>query len=244
MSVSITEEWINQIKTVIGYPTVNKVFLTDDQIRTYIVATVLREYFTKFPIEVTDQQSISSSPSELEIDFPDENTFGVTSLAVVGKLGGTSGGTSSFYDLVRFQQMGSTELGGSYGIKGFNPNSLQQTYLDRIQQVGSVQNALGSNDFRVYTAERKIVVHTDQTGFVLMTWAKLSTNFEDVLFERKQDVIDLSKANLLMHLVNTEGLINEPTMDIGELRSKAEELRNPIVEEWKEIPDVILLRQT
>ena len=60
--------------------------------------------------------------------------------------------------------------------------------------------------------------------------------------------IYLAQANLLLHAAQTADLIEDSALEVNvnssALRDDAKELREAVMEEWKEIPDVIYHRQT
>ena len=58
--ITISNEWLNHIKKRLGYPSVNTIVLTDNEIKDLIVRQALYEYFTRFPQieEVTNARSV------------------------------------------------------------------------------------------------------------------------------------------------------------------------------------------
>ena len=250
-SVIISDDWLTLIKTVLAAPTLDRFLLTDDQIKSLCVYPVMHEYFSRWPIKVDYQQEVTGA-SPLEVPFPDDYTFGIIGMNVVGKSGqtyGQGGGSSNFFDILRYQTTGYRKHTGMYGIPGYNPGFVQQSYYDRIFQVASEQNNLSTQDYRVYPHEKKIVINSSVNGKILISWAKYSLDFDaDVRFERKMDCIRLAQANLLNHAADTAKLVNDSSLEVNvewnELRNQAQELRDKVIEQWIEIPGIIWFRQT
>ena len=243
-TATITEYWLNLIKIKLGYPSVDKIILTDAQIKSYCIYPALREYFTKFPIEVTEEHSVSTS-TDNEIDFPDTDTFGIIDARLVGKMT-TLGSGSTFWDLVYYNSMNlDVSKSGYYGIDGFNPNSKKQA-VAMLKQAIATQANEATVHIRVDEPNRKLYLGTNISGKCNVTWAKSSEDFDDVKFVYKMDVVKLSQAYLKEHLADTTGMITknlEVDVDSDRLKSEANELRREITEKWAEIPHIVVIRQ-
>jgi hypothetical protein len=243
--VNIDSMWLAQVKKVLAFPAVDELLLTDDDIKDLCIFPILQKYFTKFPIKEEQQLSING---ELAIPFPDTYTFGVLDARVVD-LGLLPGSGTSFWDLVMFQtttSVGSSMRGtGAYGVKGYNPSGLlYQRDIER-QKYKSQQNNYATVKSRVDFENRQLIVYSSITGALNITWAKYSNNFNDVRFERRDDVIKLCQAELLDHLADTASILSdsglEITINIDQLKSRATELKDKVEERWSQINDIIWL---
>lgn len=243
--VTIDTVWLNQIKKVVASPMIDELLLTDEQIKDLIIFPVLQRYFTKFPIKQEYQASING---EQIIPFPDEYVFGVLDCRVVD-IGLLPGSGTSFWDLVMFQAttpVGLSSKGtGAYGVKGYNPSGLlYQRDIER-QKYKSQQNNYATVKSRVDFENRQLIVYSSITGALNITWAKYSNNFNDVRFERRDDVIKLCQAELLDHLADTASILSdsglEITINIDQLKSRATELKDKVEERWSQINDIIWL---
>jgi hypothetical protein len=241
--ITITDDWIQQIKKVLAYPDVNEILLADDQIRSLCVRQALHQYFVKFPKKVWNEYDATN---ETIIDFPDAYTFGILDCRVLGKgYAGTSGG--SFWDMVMWNQTGyGSNFKNMYGsnVKGYNPNSLRQTrFID--QQVNNTLINQGTFKYRVDQILRKVYIYSSISAKCNVTWAKHSANFDDVLFQFQWDVVKLSQGYLLLHLADTAGIIDdtvlEAKIDIAGLKERGKELISEITEKWLEYPDPIAI---
>ena len=242
--ISISSGWLNQVKKVTAYPEVANLTLSDDEIKEFAVFPAMTRYFTKFP-KSTSVEYEANSDSSLTVDFPDDYTFGLLDCRVVnvGMLGGTG---SSFWDIAAYQRFGSYGNTSSYGQRGYNPNSLYQERYNQRFAMKSQINSLATIKFDIDLAEREVNVYTSVTGRINLTWAKYSTNFEDIKYQRKFDVIQLAQAELLDWIADTFGMTTDGTLDVdinvADIRSRAKELRDEVVDKWKEFPATILLK--
>jgi hypothetical protein len=241
-AVTISTDWLIQIKKVLAYPKISTLVLTDDEIKQFAVFPALTQYFIRFP----KQETIELETNDLKVvDFPDTYTYGLVDCRVVDV--GTFGGTGSqFWDIVAFQRFGVSGSSRSYGRRGFNPGGIYQQRLVAQQAMKSQQNLLATIKFNVDYPNRQVTVYTSTTGKINITWAKYSTDFEDVLYQRKFDVIQLAQANLLDHVADTFGIISDGSLDVNinveAIRTRAKDLRTETMDKWLSFPSVILLK--
>jgi hypothetical protein len=253
-NIAVADEWYNLIVKVIGYPDVDRVLLSREQVIALCLWPAMQHYFHKFPKKDREQVEIGTNAT-LEIDFPDQWTYGVLDVRVVGKGSQTGGSGGGFWDLVFYNKYsGYSAYGTGYGgvggysnqgMGGYNPGFTRQISYEYKHQLDTIANRTTSK-YRVIHEDRKLAVYSSISSEVAITWAKFSADFEDVKYARRMDVIQLAQAELLDHLADTTGLIvdqtAEITVDAGTLRTRAEDLRNSVLEKWAEWPDVILLR--
>lgn len=244
MVININNDYLNEIKLILAYPSVDNVILTDEQIKSFCVWPAMQAYFVKFPKKTYHEHTISTSAV---VDFDSINTYGVMDVRVVAR-GLTSGSGNSFWDLVKFQAIGagvSKKFSGAYGIQGYNPSGYVQQNMADIQLHKTMMGAYSTTKYRVELAERKVYVNTSTTGVLNITWANYSDNFDDIAFGKQRDVLKLAQANMLDHLADTTSIVTDSSMDISinssDLQSRAEELRSKVFEKWNEIPDVVLI---
>jgi hypothetical protein len=244
--IIISDQWLNQIKKRLGYPSVSTIVLSDDDIKELIVKQALYEYFIRFPMIEEESHSIGMG-SELIIDFPDINTFGCLDVRIVGKgYQSTYGG--SFWDLVMYQSFGVTATTrNQYGanVKGYNPNALRQSrYAVRAATETAINQ--GTFKYRINQDLRKLYVYSTITSIVNIQWAKFSNNFSDVKFQFIWDVIKLCQGYFKLHMADTFSLISdstaEVTVDVGLLKEEGNDLIKEIQEKWQAYVQPIILR--
>lgn len=244
-TATISDYWLNHVKKVLAYPSVENIILTDDEIKAYCVYPALREYFTKFPIRETTEHELSTS-DDTEIDFDDADTFGIIDARVVGKET-ISGSGASFWDLVYYNQMGLSPMrGSSYGLPKYNPNGRKQAIQNNKLATSSQANE-ATFDIRIDYNNSQIIIHTNSHGKANITWAKMSSDFNDIRFVFKMDVIELSQSYLMEHLAMATGIINtniEISVNSDLLLSESKEIKERIREKWASYPDIIVIRST
>ena len=246
--IIISDFWLNQIKKVLAYPSADNLLLNDDEIKTFCVFSAMRDYFVRFPIKTTVQVDVTQN---ITIDFPDDDTFGVLDLRVVGKSGTLAESSgNSFWGILQYQAFNGTSnsgvgKGSMYGIEGYNPSGLAQTHLMKRQEYASLQNSLNTIDYRIDIPNRNIVVYSSAQSKVLVAWAKQSNDFSKVTFEQQQNVVKLAQANLMRHLADTASIVSDNALDIDintdELKTKADELEEKVIEIWNEYPHPFVL---
>lgn len=243
--VTITEYWLSMIKKAIAYPAIDEVVLQDDEIKSYCIYPALRDYFSKFPLRDTQEYTLTSS-SEVEIAFPDTNTFGVLDVRVVGKEM-ISGQGSSFWDIAYYNTMGMSHLrGGSYNIPKYNPNFRKQAVYLQKMAISSLSNE-ATTHVRVEEENKKVYIYHNGTGKANIKWAKFSSDFDNVRFVYKNDVVKLAQAYLKLHISEIAGLLHsnlEITIDSDTLRSEGKEMKQEVMDRWVQIPDPMMLRST
>lgn len=238
--VHIDDNSLNQVKKYVGFPTIDKILLDDDQIKEFAVQPALYEYFQKFPLERREQLQVLQ---DFSFDFPDD-VFGVVDARIVGKTQ-RGQGNSDFWQLVRFNSQFFRSPNLRYIKPRYNYGGLQYQYIDQHAVLNSLQNL---ETFKIYTnyPERKIEGYSNISTSLFIIWAVESYRFDDVKPTQKFNVIKLAAAYLMEYLVNIGSIMsdNEVTryLNIDALKSRMEELRSEVLDVWKEIPDIILFR--
>jgi hypothetical protein len=243
-SIVIEDKWMRQIKRIIGFPKVTKLILTDDEIKELCVEPALREYFKKFPKRLVYEQWVNRD-SKYEIAFPAESVFGVIDARITDRRTATVGSQSSFWELIKFQQFGGSNI-TLYGVKGFNPNALRQSNLTQFQGLNAYRKTYKTEFIEMELDERKLHVYTNQEGTLQVDWALWSNNFEDVRYQQIENVIKLSQSYVLRQVADLTGLMTDADVSISmnaeELKTKADDLREKVFEEWNEITDIVMIK--
>lgn len=243
--VIIHERYLNQVKKVLAFPSVDTLLLSNEQIKEYAVWPAMQKYFKKFPIITEATQSING---EATINFPSIYTYGVVDARVVdiGLVGGTGG---SFWDVLAFQSYNNSYIAsktsGAYGKKGYNPSGLIYQRDVQRQTLKSQQNQYVTLKTRIDYPNRQLKAYSSITGTLNISWASYSNDFSDIRYEYLDDVIKLSQAELMLHLANTSAILTdsalEVSINIDYLNSNAKEIISEVTEKWNSIPDICLL---
>jgi len=244
MAITISDDNMALIKSVLAWPEAENLLLDDELIKTICIKPALTRYFTKFPIQEEVQVAIVE---EAIIPFPDEYTYGVLDARVVDT-GLAIGTGTSFWDIVTYQNMGgaSRTTAGAWGIKGYNPSNIVQQRDIQRQAMKSYQNQYATIKCHVQEELRRVVMYSSIQGKANIIWAKWSDNFETgVKYARKMDVIDLARANLLYHLADTTSILQdsalETTINSEALKTRAGELETKVFELWNSFQDIVMI---
>ncbi len=240
--VIIDKHDLRRIKSKAVYPLMDEIFLNDEEIKLYAVRPALEEYFRWFPKEQVYHQSVSG---EFSVDFPDIYTFGIVDARIIPFTGTNVSLTGNrLADMIIYQQYGKTQsyrggYGTRYNFEGQNRARMMEQTL-RNMQVSRLDN----NRLVLRLEESKVKGYVGGSGTLSIIWAKFSYSFSDIRFERKEDVIKLSQAYLLHHIVDSF-LIDNPNLDVeldkADITEKAEKLEGPVIEDWKNYPKVIVI---
>lgn len=239
--IQIDDLYFNQVKSVLAYPMVDNVVLDDDHIKELALFPAMMQYFRKFPLEDYLEQSITG---QVIIDFPDEFTYGVLDARVVNKGAGSSPAETSILQILASSNL-SISRQNSYGIKGYNPNGLFQAQHSQRLYRNSLAKESTTIKTKVDPQRKRVICYSNISGVLNITWAKYSFDFDNILFQHKQDVVKLSQANLLYHLADVSDIIDDSNLEVtinsDALKSRADALREEVMGIWDEYQDVIVL---
>lgn len=237
MALTINQNHYDEILTEVGYPiiTPNLLELTENQIKNLLIWPALREFFKWFPI--TSEQQIQAS-STFEVDFPNSTTFGVVDVRLTTSAYRGSGVTAN--PLINETNI-KVSRGGRYGTRN-NYEHAVAMYTEKLERISAIEY---QKVFRVRTDNRKVYGYTNTLGVISIIWADYSEDFNDVPFEHISEVIKLAGANILRYLgmlrnQDTSDLPNEMSGD--EFISRADELEETIIDEWKKHTKVVITR--
>jgi hypothetical protein len=235
------------IKSILAYPCADELLLGNDQIKRLCIYPAMREYFVKFPILERYQQPMNNY---LEIPFPDQFVYGITECRAMGKLFQSTGAVgSSFWQLVLLNKgMGfQGNSFNSYGsnMRGYNPNGLRQETRAYKNVLDTYSND-GTFNYNINKPKKVIEINATLQCEVAITWARWSNRFEDIEYERKNEVVELAQAYLLQHFAQTIGLTDDgnsdQTINAVEASSKSETLMTRIRDKWANMSDIIVMR--
>jgi len=241
--VEIEPHWLRQVRRVAAVAGLPQFLLCDEDVKQYCVFPALHEYFKKFPLRDRQEYAISS---ELVVPFPDNKTYGATDCRIVEKVWGTNGTGSSFLQLAMWQSINPSYKYRSYGTR-YNYNGAQQQAMMELQKVKTLSNQLNTFKYFVNYEEKQIEAYSTTQAKLVIEWAKWSTDFADVRFAWREDVITLAQSYLLNYYADAGSLIIDGAVDKGlnvdALRTRAQELWSRVMsEKFNVIPDTILIR--
>lgn len=245
--LTIPEEKFNEVVTCLGWPIVQVEDwgLSKDQIKDLFILRTLKDiYYKWFPIINEQEYSITST---FEIDFPDDDTFGIVDARLVWKRAGydTSSGTNPFVygqaitvkSSVAGKSANMWDTGNDYGYS--------QVYeIEKAYNQSRIDATRGLKK-RVDYTNRTLTGFTNVAGKLVVKWAKYSANWSGVQHRFEEDVTNLCQSRILEYfgrLLNM-GTGNLPTELSGDdLIDKAESLSEEVMNKWKQYSKVVLMR--
>lgn len=244
--IQIDETYLKQIKSVLAYPidTALLQVFTPEYIKEYALYPAMVDYFKKFP-KYTEYQTRTSGYQEFQ--FPDTFTFGFTDARHVNKEGSaeeTAGGFSMF-QMMQWQAVSGGQLNGNTNRWGsrYNFNGVSQAVNDQRQLYTSLIEDLNTFNITLNQGERKVQSYASAQCDIYIKWAKNSNEFNDIAWQFRQDVIELTKANLLKNFARFAGITSNSDsfigIDVGMLKEEAREMEEAVKSRWNEIIDVI-----
>ena len=240
--LSIPDNIYERILTCIGYPIISEsdMGLTKDQILDLLILPPLKNiYYKWFPILERSDYSTSAS---FEIDFPDEQTFGVVDIRLVWQGVGGAGRTGNplldqFNIRIKGQTRNKWNTGNDYGYT-------QVYYAEQAYSRARIQNVKALKQWVDYT-NRKVKGYTNAIGKISITWAKWANDWSGVQFKFEEDVIKLCQSYVLGYFGR---LLNQGTGDLpteltgDDMISRSEDLEEQIIEKFKQYSKVVILR--
>lgn len=242
--IQIDNTYLKQIKAVLAYP-IDEALLTiftPEYIKEYALYPAMVEYFKKFPkYEEFQARTVFAE----DFPFPDTFTYGCLDARHVNKEGTVSTNNGySMLAMMAWQNFGGGRFNSSnrWGSR-YNFNGVSQAMQEQYQLYTSLIEDLNTFNITVDQAERKVQSYATIQCEIYIKWAKNSNDFNDVNWQFKQDVIELSKANLLKNFARFAGMTNNQDalvgIDAGLLKEEARDMEEKVMTRWNEIPDII-----
>lgn len=244
MPVIIPEDIFARVFKVMGYPIVKiedfEDTMTMEQFKELVLKDALQEYFSWFPKKEVQEVVVGR---QFELDFPDESTYGIVDYRVVLTQNAVSGRTGNvFLDAVS-TTMNQGTVGGAFGTK-YNYDMHIAREWDRLARQAQVDRNRYAK-VSVDQENRKITGYSSFPGKLNITWAKMSENFNDVLFEHRQDAIELMQAETLLFFGRVWSKLAEASpinFDYDNALEEGKELKEKIIEKWRSKPRIVVLR--
>ena len=230
----------NRILSAVGFPTVaeSDLELTKADILQYVVEPCVRQYYSWFPIQ--NIQSYMISASEFQFPFPDENTFGVVDIRLNPYNTDYARSSSPFLNAINYHQGDVRKYGTRYDYGMTEANISKRAWdIARASYLRATRYEVDQNN--------KIVRgYSNDIGELIITWAEMSDNFNNIPWNRKEEVINLCQSALLRYLVIIRDQI---TTDVGGtefntqvLSDRADSLEEKVMNKWKALSKVVVLR--
>jgi hypothetical protein len=233
--LTIPEAKMKRILSLIGYPVVRLEditgsYMTEDDVVEQLLWPALQEYWEYFPLTEKETYSFSST---FEVSFPDEQTYGVISHKF---LDGTEGGktASPFMNSILYTR--SFGGGGNWYNTKRHYDMRSATMLEQSEH-SSYTESQKAQKVNVDKKNRKVTGYSNVGSRLEIGWAKWSEDWSDIPFEDENDVIKLCQSNVLQffgELRNQETGSLPTELSGDDFVSKAEDLREAVMEKWLE----------
>lgn len=230
----------NRILTVVGYPVVSEedLEISKADILEFIIEPAVRQYYTWFPIRNIQSFMIGSSIGEYK--FPTDATFGVLDVRLNPQNTGYGRTSSPFLNSLNFQQNSARRYGTRNDYGFLDADIVKRSWdISRASQLRSVR-------FEVDANSRLLRVFSNDVGELVITWAETSDDFDEIPWNRKEEVINLAQAGLLRFLAMVRGQITVDVggteFDTGILTERANALEEKVMTKWKALSKVVVLR--
>ena len=230
----------NRILSAVGFPTVaeSDLELTKADILQYVVEPCVRQYYSWFPIQNIKSYMISAS--EFQFPFPDENTFGVVDIRLNPYNTDYARSSSPFLNAINYHQGEVRKYGTRYDY-GMTEANISKRAWDIAQA-----SYLRATRYEVDQNNKIVRGYSNDIGELIITWAEMSDNFNNIPWNRKEEVINLCQSALLRYLVIIRDQI---TTDVGGtefntqvLSDRADSLEEKVMNKWKALSKVVVLR--
>ena len=230
----------NRILSAVGFPTVaeSDLELTKADILQYVVEPCVRQYYSWFPIQ--NIQSYMISASEFQFPFPDENTFGVVDIRLNPYNTDYARSSSPFLNAINYHQGEVRKYGTRYDY-GMTEANISKRAWDIAQA-----SYLRATRYEVDQNNKIVRGYSNDIGELIITWAEMSDNFNNIPWNRKEEVINLCQSALLRYLVIIR---DQVTTDVGGtefntqvLSDRADSLEEKVMNKWKALSKVVVLR--
>lgn len=228
MSITITSDDLDEIKSSMGYPLYSLPELqptADDYIKKYVVSRVLRTYFTYYPIIHETSQNIVGA---FEVSYPEDDIFRLLRHFFNYKLWDYS----SFSPFILQAMVLDTR---PYGQSGWGPQGVQEV-MSRLSTAESMVDWTKAIRVDDYPNERKVRGSSNISGDMFFQWAKKSDDFSDIPYNHKDDALKLSKAYLVydVNRIRSQSKITSKVdINMSELVNEAQTWEKEVILRWK-----------
>jgi hypothetical protein len=231
MAITIDQNYINEIKSALGYPLVEGFewennSSTEDYIKNYVLSRVFRTYFTYFPIRIETNHSVSG---QFEIDYPADpmvkrvlrHFFNFKNWSMLQNI-------SPF--MLQTMVIGRGTYSGGYDM-----SRMQQSMSDMTTYESLVDftRALQIDD---RPQERKVYGLLSTPGDITLQWLKVSEDFNDIIYSHVDNAIKLAKGFLMQDAARIRSQVtvnSKATLESSVIKADGDRYVEEVENEWK-----------
>ena len=240
--VNISESHYLQIMSAVGFPIItiedlSNGKMTDENVKDLFVWQALQLYFKYFPVETTQEVSVSG---RFSVDFPDENVYGIVDARLVSsEYAGGAGSRSPFINTINY----SVSRKSMYGTNN-HYDMIGAKMLERAEQklARSLNRVIKRN---VDHKNRRLIGYTNDPGVLAITWASYSKDFDDVQYHFQEDVVKLAQSFVLRYFGELRNQLAGSLpgeLDGSDFISRADDLYDNIIDKWNQHTKVVVFR--
>ena len=250
--IDISDDELNMILIEAGVPfiTLSELEYSRDQIINYMIWPAVLEYYKYFPI--TSVGMFPLADSNFNIPLPAAPVFTVVHAQVIP---GYPISTSQGNPILRYfdEQLMSISPRGAFSTPNLN-SSRRQGFVDTGSYSTFILEKAARQGIINYGTRRRVSVriqagyvkgYTTQRGVLELTWGAYSNSWTDTRMERRPEIRDLAKANILRNLgmLRMQAKSDLPgTLDYNTFLSRADVLETRVKDIWSNVSQVPLIR--
>lgn len=240
MKITISDSDYFEILVEIGYPIVKEEDLefTRADIENYFIFPAMRDFFSWFPkIEL----QTTYVASRFTFPFPDDKTYGIIDARINTTFTGNGRTSSPFVNSLMFKQSSS----GSRMYGTDNDYGVQEARFMERSYGKALTNYVKVHRIDIDPVLKTLTGYTNINGELNIQWAKYSTDFNDIPFKRKNEVINLAKSRILRGFAMLRSQINSDTgvdFNTSDFISRADTLEQKVMDKWQGMSKVAIIR--
>jgi len=255
-TITITTDELNMIFSEAGVPFIKfeELEFTQEEFLDNVVRPCLYEYYKWFPIITIGKYPMTTQG--FEIPFPDpvgaHTTFGVHRAYVnPGYPISMDKGNpiSRYFDEVIL----STSSQGSFANPAINwkkkqgyanTGSFSTFIMERAVRQGVI-NYGARTRVRTDIQNGKVIGYANKMGLLEIEWATLSTDWDDIPFNRRSEARELATAKVLRTLAMLRSQVKTTdmgTIDYSGFLARADKLEEKVIALWQAASKVIIIR--
>lgn len=243
MTITISADHLQEILTETTFPIISfaEFPYTEEQVKNVFIWKAMREYYKWFPLEDIQEVVIGN---QFDIAFPDAETFNVKDCKLVTNAVSTGVPTGNpFSDNAQIMSINAPKS-NRYGT-GNNYNQ-HLSYHNKRAEYEGLKNSFNAFRFYVDHNTKSVKGYSNLAQARLnITWAKYSTDYNSIRFDRVEEVNKLSASEILralgsLYQFQSTELENEMNADY--MIERSEQLREEVLTSWKAKTKAVLMR--
>lgn len=241
IQVQLPDDLFEELFEEIGYPviTIDDLPYNKEYIENKFVWRAMKKFWEKFP----KREKIEHTNSGVfEYTFPRETTFSAVATFNQNEPYSTQITADPYINALRIN-FNAPPYAGMYGTRYSYGN--ENSYWYEKANLKGIRNIEGNFNYNVNYSLKKIHGYSAIDGRLIITWLDYSKDFNDIPFNKQDDVIRLAKGYLMkafgsLILMQATDLPNNLDGEI--IKTAGEEHITAVIDRWKAMPSVAVIR--